>query len=96
MQDIRYHCPTYCVLKFKKHLSKAVSRKIWLYENSNYDAFRQTVSDYDWSTVIKEDVNSYANTLTQTLINLSEQYIPNKMLLLGLLIYHGSIIIYEN
>ena len=78
LQDIRYHCPTYCVLKFKKHLSKAFSRKIWLYEKGNYDAFRQTVSDYDWSTVIKEDVNSYANTLTQTLINLSEQYIPNK------------------
>ena len=78
MQDIRYHCPTHCVLKFKKHLSKAFSRKIWLYENSNYNTFRQTVSDYDWSTVIKEDVNSYANTLTQTLINLSEQYIPNK------------------
>ena len=52
MQDIRYHCPTYCVLKFKKHLSKAFSRKIWLYENGNYEAFRQTVSDYDWSTVI--------------------------------------------
>ena len=77
MQDIRYHCPTCCVLKFKKHLSKAFSCKIWLYENGNY-AFRQTVSDYDWSTVIKEDVNSYANTLTQALINLSEQYIPNK------------------
>ena len=78
MQDIRYHCPTYCVLKFKKHISKVFSHKIWLYENGNYDAFRQTVSNYDWSTVIKEDVNSYANTLTQTLINLSEQYIPNK------------------
>ena len=32
----------------------------------------------DWNTVIKEDVNLYANALTQTLINLSEQYIPNK------------------
>ena len=30
MQDIQYHCPTYCVLKFKKHLAKAFSRKIWL------------------------------------------------------------------
>ena len=79
MQDIRYHCPTYCVLKFKKHLSKAFSHKIWLYENAYYDAFRQTVSDYDWSTVIKEDVNSYANTLTHTLINLSKQYIPHKI-----------------
>ena len=78
MQDIRYHCQTYCGLKFKKHLSKAFSRKSWLYENGNYDAFRQTVSNYDWSTVIKEDVNSYANTLTQTLIYLSQHYIPNK------------------
>ena len=78
MQDIRYQCPTYCVLKFKKHLAKAFSRKIWLFENGDYNAFRQAVSDYDWNTIIKEDVNLYANALTQTLINLSEQYIPNK------------------
>ena len=30
--------------------------------------------------MIKEDVNLYANALTQNLINLSEQYIPNNML----------------
>ena len=53
-------------------------RKIWLFENGDYNAFRQAVSDYDWSTIIKEDVNLYANALTQTLINLSEQHILNK------------------
>ena len=78
MQDIQYYCPTYCVLKFKKHLTKAFSGKIWLFENGDYNAFCQTVSDYDWNTIIKEDVKLYANALTQTLINLSEQYIPNK------------------
>ena len=67
MQDIRYHCPTYCVLKFKRHLAQAFSRKIWLFENGDYNAFRQAVSDYDWNTIIKEDVNLYANALTQTL-----------------------------
>ena len=51
---------------------------IWLFENGDYNAFRQAVSDYDWNKIIKEDVNLYANALTQTLINLSEQYIPNK------------------
>ena len=64
-QDIRYHCPTYCVLKFKKHLPKAFSRKIWLFESGDYNAFRQAVSDYDWNTIIKEDVNLYANELTK-------------------------------
>ena len=59
MQDIRYHCPTYCVLKLKKHLAKAFLRKIWLFENGNYNAFCQAVSDYDWNTRIKEDVNLY-------------------------------------
>ena len=61
-----------------KHLAKAFSRKIWLFENGDYNAFRQAVSDYDWNTIIKEDINLYANALTQALINLSEQYIPNK------------------
>ena len=49
-----------------------------VFENGDYNAFRQAVSDYDWNTKIKEDVNLYANALTQTLFNLSEQYIPNK------------------
>ena len=78
MQDIRYHCPTYCVLKIKKYLAKAFSHKIWLFENGDYNEFRQAVSDYDWNTIIKDDVNLYANVLTHTLINLSEQYIPHK------------------
>ena len=44
IQDIRYHCPT---AQLKKHLAKAFSRKIWLFENGYYNAFRQAVSDYD-------------------------------------------------
>ena len=47
-QDIRYHCPTDCVFKFKKTLIKPFTRKIWLYEKGNYDELRQSVNDYDW------------------------------------------------
>ena len=40
MQDIRYHCPIFCIFKFKSHVAKPFWQKIWMYEQRNYDLFR--------------------------------------------------------
>ena len=44
-QDIRCHCPTYCIFKFNKAILKPLTRKIWLYAKGDYDKFRQIVND---------------------------------------------------
>ena len=46
-QDIRYNCPIFCIFKFKRHVVKPFRRKVWLYEQGNYDNFRQQVHDFD-------------------------------------------------
>ena len=78
MQDIRYHCPTFCIFKFKKHIVKPFSRKIWLYDHGNYNDLRQMISDYNWDSVRNDDVNEYANCFSKTLLSLAEQCFPTK------------------
>ena len=78
MQDIRYHCPTFCIFKFKKHIVKPFSRKILLYDHGNYNDLRQMISEYNWDSVRNDDVNEYANCFSKTLLSLAEQCIPTK------------------
>ena len=77
-QDIRYHCPIFCIFKFKSHVVKPFRRKVWLYEQGNYDNFRQQVHDFDWTTAHDDDVNIYAEKFTKKLLNIAEECIPTK------------------
>lgn len=77
-KDIRYHCPTYCIFKFKKDISKPFTRKIWLYAKGDYDKIRQIVNEYDWASSYDEDVNVYATNFTNSLLNMEEKCIPSK------------------
>ena len=78
MQDIRYHCPTFWIFKFKRHVVKPFSRKIWLYDHGNYDNLRQKISEFKWDSVYNDDVNEYAKHFSDTLISIDEQCIPTK------------------
>ena len=78
MQDIRYHCPVFCIFKFKRHVVKPFRREIWMYEQGNYDSFRQKVYDFDWKSIRDNDVNLYARTFTDNLLNIAEECIPTK------------------
>ena len=78
MQDIRYHCPVFCIFKFKRRVVKPFRRKIWMYEQGNYDSFRQKVYDFDCKSIRDNDVNLYARTFTDNLLNIAEECIPTK------------------
>ncbi|MCG7877682.1 MAG: reverse transcriptase domain-containing protein [Candidatus Thiodiazotropha endolucinida] len=78
MQDIRYHCPTFCIFNFKKYNPKSFNRKIWLYDRGNYAELCQKVSDFDWNSIRNDDVNIYAESFTDNLLALAEQSIPCK------------------
>ena len=77
-QDIRYHCPIFCLFKFKRHVVKPFRRKVWLYGQGNYDNFRQQVYDFDWTTAHDDDVNTYAEKFTKKLLDIAEECIPTK------------------
>ena len=77
-KDIRYHCLTYCIFKFKTDILKPFTRKIWLYANGDYDKFRQIINNYDWTSTYDEDVNIYATNFTISLLYMAENCIPSK------------------
>ena len=49
-----------------------------MYEQGNYDLFRQKVSDFEWTIIHDNDVNLYARTFTDNLLNIAEECIPTK------------------
>ena len=78
LQDIRYHCPIFCIFKFKRHVVKPFRRKIWLYEQGNYDSLRHKIHAFDWKSICNDDVNLYAEKFTDKLLSISEECIPVK------------------
>ena len=44
-QETRYHCPVYGIFKFIKHKRKSFSRRIWRYEQGDYDSLRTKVAN---------------------------------------------------
>ena len=67
-QNIRYHCPIYCVLKFDKPKLKPFSRHIWLFDRGNYESLSQEISNTNWDMLKNNDINIYANNLTEQVI----------------------------
>ncbi|MEW8548237.1 MAG: endonuclease/exonuclease/phosphatase family protein, partial [Candidatus Thiodiazotropha sp.] len=78
-QAVRYHCPIFCILDFKKVITKVFSRQVWLYDRGNYDALREEISDFDWQSLKHEDINTYTKNVADYIINTSKKHIPNKI-----------------
>ena len=78
LQHVRYHCPVFVILTFKKEKLVNITREIWLYNQGDFNLLRQQVSNYDWNSVKSDDVNCYAQNFTNTVLNLAKQCIPNK------------------
>ena len=64
-QNIRYHCPVYCVLKFDKLITPIYTRHIWLYDRGDYESFSRDLNDMDWSSIKNNDIDEYANNITE-------------------------------
>lgn len=78
-QDIRYHCPIFGIFKYTKPKSHTYKRKIWKYQQGDYPLLRQKINEFDWDTIENDDLNTYATNFSETLIELSETCIPNKV-----------------
>ena len=79
-QNIRYHCPIYCILKFDKPKLKPFSRHIWLFDRGNYESLSQEISNTNWDMLKNNDINIYANNLTEQVSKSSKIHIPNKFI----------------
>lgn len=79
-QNIRYHCPIYVILRYDKHKHECFKRKIWKYDNGNFELLKQYILDFDWHSLIHDDINIYAENFTNKVLELCGKTIPNKMI----------------
>ncbi|MES9992770.1 MAG: endonuclease/exonuclease/phosphatase family protein, partial [Candidatus Thiodiazotropha sp.] len=77
-QNVRYHCPIYCVFKFNNVQTPVYTRKIYLYDRGNYQSISDELSETDWNKIKNNDIDIYANNLTEHILALADKHIPNK------------------
>ena len=79
---IRFHCPVYTLLKFKKPKLKSFKRHIWLYDEGNYDLLHDKATTTDWTATYDDNIDQYCKNITEEILDLCKQCIPNKNILI--------------
>ena len=77
-QDLRYHCPVFGILKFSKPKMKSYVRNIWIYDQGDYQQLRMKAAATDWASLFHNNLNVYASNITNHLISIAKECIPNK------------------
>ncbi len=77
---IRYHCPVVAVIKSIKSTITTYKRKIWLYDQGNYDEFRNKLNAVNWQAILNnENFDTTADSIANSIINAASDTIPNKL-----------------
>ena len=79
-QDIRYHCPVFGIFNFRKPKCLSFKRRIWKYDDGNYEMLRQKASATNWNDFQNNDINIYCENLIEHLQSITEMCIPNKVI----------------
>ena len=77
-QNMRYHCPVYCVFNFEKCNSGVFTRNIWLYDRGNYEDLTIELNETNWNNLKNDNINIYAQNITDTIISAAKRHVPNK------------------
>ena len=59
-QNVRYHCPVFCVLNFTKPKTPIYQRKIYLFDRGNYNAFSNDLVQIDWLALRSNIAQKYS------------------------------------
>ena len=78
-QHLRYHCPVFCIFDFDKHRPPCFKRKIWKYDQGNYAMLNRLIRDFEWNTIVDNDINVFAESFTNKILEFIERSIPNKV-----------------
>ena len=79
-QNIRYHCPVFCVLTFSKPLAPLYKHRIFIYDRGNYQAFSNDLVQTDWQTLKNENINTYADNISKRITTLTNKHVPNRLI----------------
>ena len=80
--NVRYHKPIIALLKSTKPQNTTIKRKIWLYNQGNYDLYRQKLSEVNWDDLLNENdsVNIIADKITDKMLEIGSLTIPNRII----------------
>ena len=76
-QNIRYHCPVFGNFKLTKPKVQCYKRHIWQYDRGDYDHMRAVASITNWHSLQDDDVDIYALNLTNKILHIAKECIPN-------------------
>ena len=77
-RDIRYHCPVFSIFRLKKAVQNTFKRDIWTYDQGDYESLRKRISEFDWNSIHNDDVNIYAKTFSDKLLEMTKECVPNR------------------
>lgn len=76
---VRFHCPIILTLKFRKPAISSFKRHIWLYDQGNYDLYRDKLNQINWElSFFSNDINIITEDITEKIISAATECIPNK------------------
>ena len=74
-----HHNITYGTLDFNVPLPPPYYREIWDYKNADTESIQKAISNFDWPKAFRnKNANESCKLLTDTLMNISINYIPDK------------------
>ena len=76
--QIRYHSPAFGILKHQKSKAPSYKRTIWKYDQGNYDLLRQKFNSVNWDSLETDDLDTFTETITNTILSNAKSTIPNK------------------
>ena len=82
--QISDHKATYVSLKIQTDLSNSYYRDIWNYKNADYDKLNKCIFQFDWDSVINDNVtvDDACNKFTSIFLEFCKECIPRKKVLI--------------
>ena len=78
--NTRFHCPIFGVLNFPKPVEKSFTRKVWLFTKTDFITYKSSLCNIPWDSLISGDINEACKNVTDTIIRVAENNIPNKII----------------
>jgi hypothetical protein len=67
-------------LNAPKPVSKSFKRKIWLYNQGDFDEYRRLLSLTDWESIFSiDEIDKITTDISNTILSAAEATIPNKL-----------------
>ena len=63
--------------KFRKHRVTNKGRKIWRYLYANWDGACEAIDDFDWDSIMSDDIDVACENWLNQFMQIMDQYIPN-------------------